>query len=159
MLILVTGGSGSGKSAFAESVVMGLKARPNLYIATMYPFDEECHRRIARHRLMRRDKGFETLECYTGLKDAKIPSSGTTLLECMSNLKGIHHVLSHTEHLVIVTNEIFSDGIEYDPETTRYQQYLGEMNCELAKLADVVVEVVYSIPLVKKGTLEGIVSL
>ena len=86
MLILVTGGSGSGKSAFAESVVMGLKTRPNLYIATMYPFDEECHRRIARHRLMRRDKGFETLECYTGLKDAKIPSSGTTLLECMSNL-------------------------------------------------------------------------
>ena len=65
MLILVTGGSGSGKSAFAESVVMGLKTRPNLYIATMYPFDEECHRRIARHRLMRRDKGFETLECYT----------------------------------------------------------------------------------------------
>ena len=86
MLILVTGGSGSGKSAFAESVVMGLKTRLNLYIATMYPFDEECHRRIARHRLMRRDKGFETLECYTGLKDAKIPSSGTTLLECMSNL-------------------------------------------------------------------------
>ena len=81
MLILVTGGSGSGKSAFAESVVMGLKTRPNLYIATMYPFDEECHRRIARHRLMRRDKGFETLECYTGLKDVKIPSSGTTLLE------------------------------------------------------------------------------
>ena len=79
MLILVTGGSGSGKSAFAESVVMGLKTRPNLYIATMYPFDDECHRRIARHRLMRRDKGFETLECYTGLKDAKIPSSGTTL--------------------------------------------------------------------------------
>ena len=68
-------------------------------------------------------------------------------------------MLSHTEHLVIVTNEIFSDGIEYDPETTRYQQYLGEMNCELAKMADVVVEVGYSIPLVKKGTLEGIVSL
>ena len=160
MLRLVTGGSGSGKSAFAESVVMGLKTRSNLYIATMYPFDEECHRRIARHRLMRRDKGFETLECYTGLKDAKIPSSGTTLLECMSNLTANEmYVLSHTEHLVIVTNEIFSDGIEYDPETTRYQQYLGEMNCELAKLADVVVEVVYSIPLVKKGTLEGIVSL
>ena len=33
------------------------------------------------------------------------------------------------------------------------------MNCELGELADVVVEVVYSIPLVKKGTLEGIVSL
>lgn len=158
---------------------MGLKTVPISILPPCIPLMKSAIRRIARHRLMRRDKGFETLECYTGLKDAKIPSSGTTLLECMSNLtanemyqengsgdacvqeilKGIHHVLSHTEHLVIVTNEIFSDGIEYDPETTRYQQYLGEMNCELAKLADVVVEVVYSIPLVKKGTLEGIVSL
>lgn len=179
MLILVTGGSGSGKSAFAESVVTGLHTEPNLYIATMYPFDEECHRRIARHRLMRKDKGFETLECYTGLKTAEVPESGTVLLECMSNLtanemyqkdgsgdqcvqeilNGIRHVLTHTQHLVIVTNEIFSDGIQYDPETVRYQKYLGEMNCELAKLADVVVEVVYSIPLIKKGSLEGIVSL
>ena len=179
MLMMVTGGSGSGKSEFAESLVTGLADGPNLYIATMFPFDEECHKRIARHREMRKDKGFDTLECYTGLKHADVSGYHTVLLECMSNLtanemyqengsgdacvqeilKGIHHVLSHTEHLVIVTNEIFSDGIEYDPETTRYQQYLGEMNCELAKLADVVVEVVYSIPLVKKGTLEGIVSL
>ena len=171
MLILVTGGSGSGKSAFAESVVMGLKTRPNLYIATMYPFDEECHRRIARHRLMRRDKGFETFECYTGLKDAKIPSSGTTLLECMSNLtanemyqengsgdacvkeilKGIHHVLSHTEHLVIVTNQIFEDGIIYEPETMEYIRNLGQINQQLAEMADSVIEVVAGIPIFIKG--------
>ena len=171
MLILVTGGSGSGKSAFAESVVMGLKTRPNLYIATMYPFDDECHRRIARHRLMRRDKGFETLECYTGLKDAKIPSSGTTLLECMSNLtanemyqengsgdacgqemlKGIHHVLSHTEHLVIVTNQIFEDGIIYEPETMEYIRNLGQINQQLAEMADSVIEVVAGIPIFIKG--------
>ena len=171
MLILVTGGSGSGKSAFAESVVMGLKTRPNLYIATMYPFDEECHRRIARHRLMRRDKGFETLECYTGLKDAKILSSGTTLLECMSNLtanemyqengsgdacvqeilKGIHHVLSHTEHLVIVTNQIFEDGIIYEPETMEYIRNLGQINQQLAEMADSVIEVVAGIPIFIKG--------
>ena len=61
MLILVTGGSGSGKSAFAESVVMGLKTRPNLYIATMYPFDEECHRRIARIGLCGEIKGLRRL--------------------------------------------------------------------------------------------------
>ena len=176
MLILVTGGSGSGKSAFAESVVMGLKTRPNLYIATMYPFDEECHRRIARHRLMRRDKGFETLECYTGLKDAKIPSSGTTLLECMSNLTanemyqekgsgdhcveeilaGIRHVKEQCRNLIIVTNEIFSDGMDYDEETRRYQKYLGEINVRMASMADLVAEVVYSIPLIHKGDLNEV---
>ena len=166
MLILVTGGSGSGKSAFAESVVMGLKTRPNLYIATMYPFDDECHRRIARHRLMRRDKGFETLECYTGLKDAKIPSFGTTLLECMSNLtanemyqengageetveeilQGIRQLKDRAKNLVVVTNEVFSDGISYDPDTMRYLSYLGNINQEMGKMADQVTEVVYGIP-------------
>ena len=171
MLILVTGGSGSGKSAFAESVVMGLKTRPNLYIATMYPFDEECHRRIARHRLMRRDKGFETLECYTGLKDAKIPSSGTTLLECMSNLlaneqfelggtdveildriqQGIQNLKEQTEDLIIVTNEIFSDGCRYDAETVRYIRLLGNLNIRMAEEADAVTEVVYGIPIRRKG--------
>ena len=171
MLILVTGGSGSGKSAFAESVVMGLKTRPNLYIATMYPFDEECHRRITRHRLMRRDKGFETLECYTGLKDAKIPSSGTTLLECMSNLLaneqfelggtdeeildriqlGIQNLKEQTEDLIIVTNEIFSDGCRYDAETVRYIRLLGNLNIRMAEEADAVTEVVYGIPIRRKG--------
>ena len=171
MLILVTGGSGSGKSAFAESVVMGLKTRPNLYIATMYPFDDECHRRIARHRLMRRDKGFETLECYTGLKDAKIPSSGTTLLECMSNLlaneqfelggtdeeildriqQGIQNLKEQTEDLIIVTNEIFSDGCRYDAETVRYIRLLGNLNIRMAEEADAVTEVVYGIPIRRKG--------
>ena len=171
MLILVTGGSGSGKSAFAESVVMGLKTRPNLYIATMYPFDEECHRRIARHRLMRRDKGFETLECYTGLKDAKIPSSGRTLLECMSNLlaneqfelggtdeeildriqQGIQNLKEQTEDLIIVTNEIFSDGCRYDAETVRYIRLLGNLNIRMAEEADAVTEVVYGISIRRKG--------
>ena len=69
--MMVTGGSGSGKSEFAESLVTGLADGPNLYIATMFPFDEECHKRIARHREMRKDKGFDTLECYTGLKTCR----------------------------------------------------------------------------------------
>ena len=84
--MMVTGGSGSGKSEFAESLVTGLADGPNLYIATMFPFDEECHKRIARHREMRKDKGFDTLECYTGLKHADVSGYHTVLLECMSNL-------------------------------------------------------------------------
>jgi adenosylcobinamide kinase/adenosylcobinamide-phosphate guanylyltransferase len=176
MLILVTGGSGSGKSQFAEGLVMQLHTEPYLYVATMYPFDEECHQRIRRHRNMRAEKHFETLECYTGLARADIKPYGTVLLECMSNLTanemyqeggageqtveaivdGIDHLLTRCEHLVIVSNEIFSDGIDYDPETVRYQKYLGAINREIAKKADLVVEVVYSIPVIHKGNLDEV---
>lgn len=178
MLILVTGGSGSGKSEFAENLVLQLHREPFLYIATMYPFDEECHRRIARHRQMRKEKRFDTLECYTGLKDADVSGYGTVLLECMSNLAanemyqdsgsgdycveeilaGVDKICRECEHLVIVSNEIFSDGIEYDEETKRYQRYLGRLNQEIARRADLVTEVVYSIPLVHKGDLEEILD-
>ena len=54
-------------------------------------------------------------------------------------------------HLVIVTNEVFSDGCEYDDSTTDYIRRLGELNVKLAKAADTVVEVVYTIPVVLKG--------
>lgn len=176
MLILVSGGSGSGKSEFAENLVLKLHTPPCLYIATMVPFDEECHERIARHRKMRASKGFDTLECYLDLKSRDVTGYGTVLLECMSNLTaneiyqeggagsgcveeiltGIRRVYSQCTHLIIVTNEIFSDGIEYDKETKRYQACLGRINQKIAALADLVVEVVYSVPVVYKGTLDGI---
>ena len=57
MLALVIGGSGSGKSAWAENLAASL-GEQRLYIATMQPFDEECSRRIARHIEMRREKNF-----------------------------------------------------------------------------------------------------
>ncbi|MBS6396130.1 MAG: bifunctional adenosylcobinamide kinase/adenosylcobinamide-phosphate guanylyltransferase [Clostridiales bacterium] len=176
MRILVTGGSGSGKSEFAEHLILQLHTKPYLYVATMYPFDEECHQRIERHRQMRKEKEFDTLECYTDLKHASAEGYGTVLLECMSNLtanemyqeggagercveavlEGVRHMSGQCEHMVIVTNEIFSDGIDYDAETRKYQQNLGRINQELAKLADLVVEVVYSIPVVHKGRLEEV---
>lgn len=179
MLILVTGGSGSGKSEFAENLVLRLNKKPRLYIATMYPFDEECRQRIARHRRMRAEKQFGTLECYTGLKDCDVSGYGTVLLECMSNLtanemyqecgagehcvqavlEGVRRVSGRCEHLVIVSNEIFSDGMDYDEETKRYQRYLGTINQEIAKLSDLVVEVVYSIPVVHKGSLKEVTGI
>ena len=56
MVTLITGGSGSGKSAYAESVITGFGEHERIYIATMYPFDEESHERIRRHRKMRGKK-------------------------------------------------------------------------------------------------------
>ena len=171
MLVLITGGSGSGKSAYAEERVLGFGKARRIYIATMFPFDEESLKRIDRHRAMRRDKGFETVECYTDLLSAEIPEDSVVLLECMSNLvanemfqengakentvdavlQGVKTLLSKARQVVIVTNEIFSDAVSYEEETKEYQKNLGKINQALAVLADEVVEVVYGIPVYGKG--------
>lgn len=170
MLMLITGGSGSGKSAFAEDMVLSFGEADRIYIATMYPFDGESQKRVKRHRKMRSGKGFETIECYTGLKDVLIPGGSTVLLECMSNLvanemfqengahekttemiiEGIQSLRKQAGNLVIVTNEIFSETAEYQGDTERYQEYLGKVNQVLAEEADEVVEVVYGIPVYHK---------
>ena len=56
MLILVTGGAGSGKSQFAERLSMALKQEPFRYIATMQIWDAECRARVAKHRQQRAGK-------------------------------------------------------------------------------------------------------
>ena len=84
MLVVVTGGSGSGKSAFAEDRVLSFGESRRIYIATMQAFDEESHRRIRRHRRMRSGKGFETIERYTELDELILPKNCVVLLECMS---------------------------------------------------------------------------
>ena len=170
MLTIVTGGSGSGKSAFAEDKVLAFGEAQRVYIATMHPFDEESHKRIERHRKMRAGKGFETVECYTGLKDVRLPSGCVVLLECMSNLvanemfeeqgaheqtvkdimSGIDELVRQAAHVVIVTNEIFSDAVVFDKEMASYLEYLGKINQAVALRADEVVEVVYGIPVYQK---------
>ena len=170
MMTVVTGGSGSGKSAFAEDKVLTFGEAQRVYIATMHPFDEESHKRIERHRKMRAGKGFETVECYTGLKDVKLPSGCVVLLECMSNLvanemfeeqgaheqtvkdimSGIDELVRQAAHVVIVTNEIFSDAVVFDKEMASYLEYLGKINQAVALRADEVVEVVYGIPVYQK---------
>ena len=58
MLILVSGGSGSGKSAFAEDLITASGLETKIYVATMQAWDAEGEARVARHRAMRAGKGF-----------------------------------------------------------------------------------------------------
>ncbi|MCD8039763.1 MAG: bifunctional adenosylcobinamide kinase/adenosylcobinamide-phosphate guanylyltransferase [Lachnospiraceae bacterium] len=177
MLTVVTGGSGSGKSEFAEQLIMRQTGGGQIYyIATMQPFGSEGARRIARHRKQRAGMGFITLEQYARIENADVPKGAGALLECMSNLaanemfdgrrgrsateirddiiRGVEALYARCDKLVIVTNEIFSDGNSYDRKTREYIQCMGEINRSLAKMADCVVEVVYSIPVyIKNGEL------
>jgi len=119
---------------------------------------------------MRAHKGFDTLECPDGLDGLPISPSDTVLLEDLSNLVAnrlfspqcpehcgevlwaeLSALADRCTHLVVVSNEITSDGIEYDPSTQAFLALLGELDRKLARRADLVVEVVCGLPLVLKG--------
>ena len=172
MIVTVTGGSGSGKSEFAENLMTELlnKTSENnklFYIATMKPYGEEAAKRIQRHQKLREGKGFKTIECYKNIGNCKLDSKSNVLLECMSNLaanemfdsimqdkycvyqkicSGIDILKDKTSNFVIVTNDIFSDGVIYDNSTMEYIELLGMVNQYLAKISDRMVEVIYSCP-------------
>lgn len=77
MLVVVTGGSGSGKSVYAEKLLARLadtQEGQKIYIATMKPFGSEGQERISRHRVQRQAYGFLTVEQYTRIEEAQIPA-------------------------------------------------------------------------------------
>lgn len=177
MFTLISGGSGSGKSAYAEDLACSLIGKRHLYIATMMRFGKEDDERIKRHRTMRAEKQFITIEKPYDLPSIKVEPEDVVLLECLSNLLANESffvptkalcdarqfsVVSHTllnqllelqkqcAHLVLVTNEVFSDGIEYPFETICYQNELGFLNTALTKECDQLIEVVCGIPVVWK---------
>ncbi len=168
MIALITGGSGCGKSTYAERIVAALPEEKRVYIATMQVFDEESRRRVQRHRAQRADKGFQTLERPLDLAGAEVEAGSVVLLEDLPNLLAnemfgggdpsriLPALISLGERcrdLIIVTNDVFSDGVAYPDSTMDYMRRLAEINAAAAALADRAVEVVYSIPLALKGEL------
>ena len=177
MMTLIIGGSGSGKSAYAEDYTISLSEdRKKYYIATMQIFDEEGKRKVERHRMLRGGKGFSTIEQPIDIgKAAEKMEDGerTALLECISNLTanemflgekpGTEEVITEKivgeiavlnrelTHLVIVSNNVFEDGNVYDKTTMAYIRAMGRINQKLAEMADEVVEVVVGNPIVIKA--------
>ena len=196
MMVLVVGGSGSGKSSYAEKVTVSLAQESvkeitksentslsdfklniakKYYLATMQVFDDEGRKKVDRHRNLRNGKGFFTIEQPVRISSAleKMEDGDrAVLLECISNLtanemfsekktmteiqvtenviRDIKMLKEQTNHLVVVSNNIFEDGITYDETTTKYIRAMGKINQKLAALADRVVEVVAGIPVTLK---------
>ncbi len=199
MMTVITGGSGSGKSAYAEDYIGQIAAKSDhcnkYYIATMKVYDAEGQKKIDRHRQLRQGKGFITIEQpadientiktiknqqNTNFNNSDLNLSVATvhteaLLECMSNLvanemftddgngnskivpadivcekitNGIMAIKDTLDDLVIVTNNVFEDGIEYDDTTMEYIRAMGIVNQRIAAMADHVIEVVVGIPVV-----------
>ena len=176
-LILVTGGSGSGKSAFAERTLLSLAEGRSVYLATMEEGDEESLGRIARHREMRTrhgaaaGKAFVTVERPVDIGGAAVEDGDCVLLEDLGNLlsneiwspagagegaetailAGIDAILDRAAVLVVVSNELFSDGTEWTGDMDRYVRGLGRLHQALAQRSETVAEVVCGIPVYHKG--------
>ena len=132
MIVFVIGGSGSGKSAYAEKRLLAMEAEKKHYIATMRVFDEEGKKRVEKHRTLRREKGFLTIEKPIDLGEIALDEGDAWMLECVSNLlanemftedgirdeketvdkilKDIGSLIEQTADGVIVSNNIFEDG-------------------------------------------------
>ena len=149
MLILVSGGSGSGKSEFAEGLVVSSGLAERVYLATMQVWDQESVRRVERHRAMRAGKGAVLLEDLSNLSANEYfsPQRDGAFDRVLA---GIRRAAARAELLVVVTNELYSDGVRYDPETAAYLELLARLNRAIAAQADGVYEVVCGIPVAWK---------
>ena len=179
MMTLILGGSGSGKSAFAENYLLRAVADKQkldkrecrkYYIATMQIWDAEMQAMVDRHHRLRQGKGFTTMEQPVTLEKVSetMKQPCAVLLECLSNLvanemfsgeqpegrqvvmervlQGVEALKRQADPFVIVTNNVFEDGITYDSSTFGYIETLGRINERLAAEADEVIEVVAGIP-------------
>ena len=168
MMILVIGGSGSGKSAWAEGMIAKSRCQRRYYIVTMQAADGESLARVRRHRAQRAGIGFETIERPRDIGALRLQADSAALAEDIPNLlanemfgggdwerivPGMEALSSQCDLLIAVTGDVFRDGISYDDGTLEYLRRLAAVNRALAARADAVVEVVYSIPNLLKGAL------
>ena len=170
MTILILGGSASGKSKIAEDTICALCNTQKYYVATMkVGDDEENIERVAKHREQRKEKNFVTIECPSNIENAlkEMDTQKNVLLECVSNLaanemffgfeitsiedtvskvvNGIKTLAKECDNLVIVSNNIFESGSEYDESTRNYIKALGQINRELIDVSDEAYEAVVGI--------------
>ena len=144
MITLVTGGSGSGKSAYAESLLYSCEGI-RYYIATMQIYDAEGEKKVERHRKLRAGKGFLTIESPMNVGKIRFVCAGesgqaqyrqeaerkgqcssekkSALLECMSNL---------------TANEMFTkDGMKSEEEIV--EKIVSEIQTLSQKLDNLVI--------------------
>ena len=161
MLIFVSGGSASGKSALAERICVSLPADEHVYIATMPVRTAEDERKVARHHALRAGRGFRTLEAPNRLDLSAVPPGAAVLLECLSTFTAnrmfsgeasddwletlkaeLAPLISRPGPTVVVSAEVGCDGLQFDAYTEDYRRVLTGLGVWLCEKADRAVEAV-----------------
>ena len=143
------------------------------YVATMNPYDLEDLKRIENHLKEREGYGFNTIEETLNMSKVSslIKEEDTVLIDSITSLvtnymfrgkefykdvsddilSGILEIINNSKNVVIVSDYLFSDSIQYDCYTENFRKEIGVVNRKLAKIADTVVECSYGNIIYHKG--------
>ena len=161
-IYLVTGGAKSGKSEFAERLLVKFPGQLG-YIATAQILDKEIEYRVAQHRLRRPDcwNEYEVPYDLPAVLPEILAENEAVLLDCLTlytsnylfkhESEGLEELMAgYTEHiesiikaalaaqgarLIIVTNELGSGIVPMDPLTRNYRDMVGKANQMIADAA------------------------
>ncbi|HEV8723114.1 MAG TPA: bifunctional adenosylcobinamide kinase/adenosylcobinamide-phosphate guanylyltransferase [Candidatus Binatia bacterium] len=168
-IILVTGGTRSGKSTYAEQRAGELGSR-QLYLATAEAKDEEMALRIAEHQ-KRRGSEWITIEESVELADvllARRNQIDCVVVDCLtlwlSNLlirsdenyveekvETLVEILPRLDfHVLLVTNEVGWGIVPDNPLARQFRDLAGWANQRMAAIATEVILMVAGIPMVAK---------
>jgi adenosylcobinamide kinase / adenosylcobinamide-phosphate guanylyltransferase len=169
-LVLITGGSRSGKSSYALNLAAQRLDAPQrgYFLATAQPIDDEMQQRIAHHR-RDRPASFETIEepIEVCRAMARIDARAAVLvIDCLtlwiSNLmaagRGDEAILAEANqlarllraapfHTFVVSDEVGSGIVPMEPLSRRFRDLLGWTNQTIGRAADQILLMVAGHPL------------
>jgi adenosylcobinamide kinase / adenosylcobinamide-phosphate guanylyltransferase len=172
MLVFISGAVRSGKSTFAEQVVRKYVRKDGQaqYIATSIRMDDEMDERITHHREQRMQGNirWQTWEQPRNIHELTFRKEDVVLLDCLTILtanelfyhvedvfnriyEGITHIKEQCSTLIIVSNEIFSEGLPEGEMTRHYMKLLGKLHQQIVADADEAYVVVHGIARKMKG--------
>lgn len=168
-LSFVLGGAASGKSAFAEALVVQTGA-PRVYLATSEIYDDETRQKVKAH-LAQRGEGWRTIEAPMDLAPAlaSVSENEVLLLDCATmwltnqmmaeadlaaEAEGlIQQITACAGRVVVVSNEVGMGIVPDNALARRFRNAQGKLNQRLAAEADLAVFVIAGLPTVLKGQL------
>lgn len=162
-IVLVTGGSRSGKSAHAQKLAESLPG-PRTFVATCPAIDREMRERVRQHRRARRAAQWRTIEEPLDLPDALHRTKrGVVLVDCVTlwinNLlyeaersgktvsesqiarhcrKVLATCREHPGTIIFVTNEVGMSIVPENALSRRYRDLVGRANQLIAAASDAV---------------------
>lgn len=178
-IILLTGGSRSGKSSHAQRLAESM-AGPRTYVATCPRVDDEMAARIAKHQAQRRAASWSTLEAPLGLPDAlrETRESRVRVIDCLtlwvnnllfeaqkqgqalteddmaSHCRNVLAACAELDGTVIfVANEVGMGIVPDNALSRQFRDLAGRCNQSIAAGSDCVILVVSGLPVCIKGTL------
>lgn len=165
---LVLGGARSGKSVFAENLVLGSRLQP-VYIATAQAFDDEMRARIDMHVARREGQWINReapLELEAAIAEYSAPGHAM-LVDCLTlwvtNLMMaeadvtarcatlVDAVAAARGPVVLVSNEVGMGIVPENKMARQFRDYAGRLHQDMAAVIPTVFLVAAGLPLKLKG--------